>query len=303
MKNKKILIVVGVLLSIILLQTQVEAQAVWIIKRFLYSYKAVEFGTEGWGELRDNISDIILANPSIDDVRGLMEMFLKLAFILYIPAIISIGVYLLFLSTSHIGRAQAKDILCKLVIGLIAVSISPRLIELLLTISSEFTSSILAFTETGIYSAALSDSLGGVLPLPKGLIGLHLIMTFVSIELGFYLFLFLMILVWGSFIFPIVLRFFIVSLFIALFPFSIFLYSFEFTRALGRMMVEQTIIWTFLQAVNALVVLTVVLCITSLPPDFMKVTMFLPNLIFVIASFMFPIAPLFIIRFFRGFLP
>jgi hypothetical protein len=221
--NKKILIVIGVLLSIVLLQSHAGAQISWTIKRVGYSLLATYYGSEGWGVLESNIVDIILLNPPVDELYNLMGIVMKIVFAFYIPAIVFLGSYLLLLSNSPAGRAKAKAMLSKLIIGFIMVSVSPQLIKLLLEISEKLTSSILAFTATDIFSGALSGVIGGKLVNPPGLSGLHLFSTFVSIELGFYVFLFFMVLVWGSFIFPIVIRFFAVSTFIVLFPLSIFL--------------------------------------------------------------------------------
>ncbi|MCK4492287.1 MAG: hypothetical protein KAU03_06660 [Candidatus Altiarchaeales archaeon] len=304
--NKKNIIILGLLLGIISLQPQVTAQIIWVIKRMGYSALASDYGTAGWEEIKDNIADIILANPPVEELHSLMTEVMKLVFAFYIPAIISLGFYILFLSSSSTGRAKAKDMLGKLIVGLVMISVSPQLINILLSISEQFTSSILAHTEKTIMSNALSETIGTGPPLPSGLIGVHHMFTLVNIELGFYLFLFFMVLVWGTFMFPLVIRFLAVSTFIVLFPLSIFLYSFEFSRALGRMMMEQTLVWIFLQAINALILLTATLCILSLPPDFMDISTWwlpLPGIIPAMVCFMFPIAPLFIIRFFRGFLP
>jgi len=321
----KILIVIGLILVAMSISTAVRIPKIfgegheagfnmvgiiiWIAKRLLYIWLSASYGTEGLDEFKANLSEIVMMNPSITTLSNLMVIVIKLVFSIYIPVITFLGFYILFLSSSPEGRAEAKSMLTKLIVGLIFVSVSPQLMNLLLTVSEGLTSSILAPTAKGVFTNAWDTSIGAT-PLDlrlelSGLKGLHFIATFIEIELGFYTFLFFMILVWGAFIFPIMIRFFAVSVFIVLFPLSILLYSFEFTKALGRTMLEQTIIWTFLQVINALIVLTVVQSIISLGEDFMKVglgPMTIP-VIPLVGCLMFAVAPLFIIRFFRGFLP
>lgn len=280
---------------------------IWGGKRIAYITLSTLYGTEGLNEFKEHLSEIVMMNPSITTLSNLMVIVIKLVFALYIPVITFLGFYILFLSSSPEGRAEAKSMLTKLIVGLIFVSVSPQLMNLLLTVSEGLTSSILAPTAKGVFTKAWDTSIGKPLPPygPKGLSGLHAIASFIEIELGWYTFLFFMILVWGAFIFPILIRFFAVSVFIVLFPLSILLYSFEFTKALGRTMLEQTIIWTFLQVINALIVLTVVQSIISLGEDFMKVSVWpiIVPVIPLVGCLMFAVAPLFIIRFFRGFLP
>ncbi len=315
----KILMVVGLVLGMVLISTagipkvfgegqeagfNILGIILWTAKRLLYIWLATSYGTEGLDEFKENISEIVMMNPPIGELLNLMSIVIKFVFALYIPVIAFLGFYILFLSSSPEGRVKAKGMLTKLIIGLIFVSISPQLMGLLLTVSEGLTSSILTPTEKGVFTEAWDTSMGKTIP-PSGLKGLHFIASFIEIELGWYTFLFFMILVWGAFIFPIVIRFFAVSTFIVLFPLAILLYSFEFTKALGRTMLEQTLVWTFLQVINAVIVLTIVQSIISLGEDFMKVG-WGPVIILVIplvGCLMFAVAPLFIIRFFRGFLP
>lgn len=286
--------------------------AIWLAKRILYIGLAISYGTHGLDELKENLWEIIMMNPPLEGLSGLMDATIKLALAFYIPAIALLGFYLLFLSSSPEGRARAKGMLTKLVVGLVLVCISPLLITILLNISEALTDSVLSqagISEDsggGVFAAALEESIGCpwiILPECIGTLEWwHAILTLIEVEMGFYTFLFFMLIVWGSFIFPIVIRFLVVSTFIVLFPLAIFLYSFEFSRALGRMILEQTLVWIFLQMINALIVLTIVLSISSLPSGFMNITM-LPSIIPITGCLMFSIAPLFIIRFFRGFLP
>ncbi len=281
----------------------VISELIFWIKRIAYTFRAVSYGTWGEEELKEKISEIIIMNPPVDELFSLMGAVMWMALAAYSLAITCLGFYLLFLSSSPQGRANAKSMLTKLVIGLVLVSLSPQLMEILLSISEEATTSILAFTGKGEFVKAMEDSMGSGGPLGGGMKSLHFWLTMIEVELGFYSFIFLMVLVWGSFIFPIIIRFFVVSIFIVLFPLAILLYSFEFSRALGRIMMEQTMIWIFLQVINALVLLAIVLSINSLGSKFIDIGWPIPLLIPAVGCVMFSIAPLFIIRFFRGFLP
>lgn len=278
--------------------------AVWIVKRLIYIWLATSYGTEGLGELTGSISDLVMLNPPISGLHNLMKTSIEFVFVLYIPAIASTGFYILFLSSSPKGRAKAKAMLTRLIIGLIIISITPQLMELLLKTSEGLTSAILAPTGKEAFTGTWDTTLGTTLP-PSGLKGMHFIATFIEVELGFYTFLFFMVLVWGAFIFPLVIRFLIVSMLIIMFPLATLLYSFEFSKTLGRMMLEQTFIWIFLQAINALIVLTIIQSMLSLPEDFLRAG-WGPLTIAVIpfmGCMLFSVAPVFIIRFFKGFLP
>jgi len=79
-----------------------------------------------------------------------------------------------------------------------------------------------------------------------------------------------MIMIWGLAVY-FVLRFAIISLFIMVFPLSVLLYSFETTKAVGRNMLEQTIMWIFLQVFNAVVVVAIAMCIIQMQPGLLTI--------------------------------
>lgn len=87
---------------------------------------------------------------------------------------------------------------------------------------------------------------------------MHWMVTFTEIELGYYTFLPFLLVIWGMGVY-FFLRFAMITLFMIIFPLSVLLYSFETTKAVGRNMLEQTIMWIFLQVFSAVIVVSVAL--------------------------------------------
>lgn len=319
-KNKKGLLEIAVL-AVIFLVLSIQAFAgntgflsklvsnvAYFAKRYFYVKLAIGVGEQGLDTLEKYLRELILMNPKLSNFNTIMKSIMIMVFCFYTPALVFLGFYLLFVSTSPRERAKAKDMFSKLFISFIFVSLAPKLLHLLLLISEELARSILFRVDPETFGKVLHTVVKCDLPIecdPRcagTLEFLHCVATFTEVEIGFYTFLFFMILIWGAFIFPIVLRYFIVSIFIALFPLSIFLYFFEFTKPLGRVMLEQTLIWIFMQVINALLIAAVIYSILTFSPTFMKPGP-LPNLMWFIGCLMFSIVPLFVVRFFRGFLP
>ena len=325
-KNKKGLLEIAVL-AVIFLVLSIQAFAgntgflsklvsnvAYFAKRYIYVKLAIGVGEQGLDTLEKYLRELILMNPKLSNFNTIMKYIMIMVFCFYTPALVFLGFYLLFVSTSPRERAKAKDMFSKLFISFIFVSLAPKLLHLLLLISEELARSILFRVDPETFGKVLHTVVKcDLAPLELKFIEcdprcagtlefLHCVATFTEVEMGFYTFLFFMILIWGAFIFPIVLRYFIVSIFIALFPLSIFLYFFEFTKPLGRVMLEQTLIWIFMQVINALLIAAVIYSILTFSPTFMKPGP-LPNLIWLIGCLMFSIVPLFVVRFFRGFLP
>lgn len=319
-KNKKGLLEIAVL-AVIFLVLSIQAFAgntgflsklvsnvAYFAKRYIYVKLAIGVGEQGLDTLEKYLRELILMNPKLSNFNTIMKSIMIMVFCFYTPALVFLGFYLLFVSTSPRERAKAKDMFSKLFISFIFVSLAPKLLHLLLLISEELARSILFRVDPKTFGKVLHTVVKCDLsiecdPRCAGTLEfLHCVATFTEVEIGFYTFLFFMILIWGAFIFPIVLRYFIVSIFIALFPLSIFLYFFEFTKPLGRVMLEQTLIWIFMQVINALLIAAVIYSILTFSPTFMKPGP-LPNLMWFIGCLMFSIVPLFVVRFFRGFLP
>jgi len=63
------------------------------------------------------------------------------------------------------------------------------------------------------------------------------------------------------------IRYFMVLLWAMLMPFTIFFSSFEFTRGIGRSMIEQTLLWSSLQVFYGVTIVLIAVGITIVPPS------------------------------------
>jgi len=272
---------------------------VYITKRILYYNIASGYATRGVDILSDNLADFILMNPSPKDpmVLDLTRFFVSLLQPFYLLAISITGFYLLLVSSSPAGRNKAKSTLIKLVISLVLISLSPQIMSIALDITENITSSVLGQADIAYYSYALNRVI-------DGLRSLHKWSCLISIEMGYYTFLPLFFVVWGTYL-MLLLRFFAVVLWIILLPLSIFLYSFTFTKNIGRNMLEQTILWSSMQILNAVVVAVAAIGMMFKPPGFMNIEfMFLEfDFLYFVGAFSLVLSPALMLMWFRNFLP
>ncbi len=350
----------------------------WFVKRSLYAFTSLDYSKEDMGFIVNNLSDLILLNPDAQgsEVQNGLGFILGLIQPLYVLSIAATAFYLIFVTGSPSGRAKAKSLMKDLVVGMIIISLSSLLLEALLNFSATATDAVLKQTDISVVTdnlqivfgspsdksvtdvavnSLLSESSMGLLgdstAMPDYLMShsctlclMHLMATFVEIELGYYTFLPFMLMIWGLGVY-FFLRFAMVTLWLILFPLSILLYSFETTKSVGRNMLEQTIMWIFIQVFNAVIVVAIALCIIQSKPGYMtvpalpqwvsqplasglvqavmgaipvsavgpaqdvttliagKLSMPLVEFIPFVGCFVMLIAPLFIMRLFKGFLP
>jgi hypothetical protein len=224
-----------------------------------------------------------------------LRFFRNLVQPLYFLAIAVTAFYLIFISGSPSGRAKAKSLMRSLIVGMIIISLSPVLLSSLVNFSAITTRSIMDQTDVTV----VTDNLKNIFGVPENadslsLLGLggdftaspdlqnyieshtctlcimHWLATFSEIELGYYTFLPFLLMIWGLGVY-FFLRFSMITLWMMIFPLSILLYSFETTKAVGRNMLEQTIMWIFLQVFNAVVVVAISLCIIQSQPGLMVI--------------------------------
>lgn len=314
--NKKIItaaiaaIITTSLAANVLASQSPEAVAGWLVKRGLYSVLSIEISRRGMEFLTENLDKLILLNPDpkSEEIQNVIKPIMEFLLPLYLLSIVAVGFYLLFISGSPSGRAKAKKAIVHLIIGMIAVSFSTQIISLFISFSTKITETIL-YTSVGWKTMAenIKATFGGY---TGGLYTIHSILTLVEIELGYFTMLPYLLFIWGAqAIF--FLRYAAVTLWVILFPLSVALYSFQTTRDIGRNMLEQTIMWTTLQEFFATIVIAVGLCLMQKPADYMSPPIPAPQLPSVvvfdfipfIGCFVMLIAPLFVLRIFRSFLP
>ncbi len=252
---------------------------------------------------KDNLLNFISMNPSpvqSTTLRDAMGFFINLLQPFYVLGILIASFYLLFVSASPEDRYRIKSMLTKLIAGMIVISLSPAILQLFLSLSEGLTRVILGLTNVDIFLAVMDDLL-------DSLKWYFAMLTVVAMDIGFYALLPIMGMVWGIFT-VLFLRYVIVTLFCIIFPLIVFLYSFEFTRGLGRNMLEQMILWTVIQQFNAVFLAVAAVCIATRPENFMVIIpsgLPLPDIDFLalVSSLAFVMAPLLVLRLFRNFLP
>ncbi len=265
----------------------------------IYRELALEIGS---GVLVSDISDSMGENFSLKcleegeicNARCLMNNIISLLEPLYITLILLTGFYLIFLSGSPEGRIQAKSALGWLILSMCIITLSPFILTLLFDISHSLAQGILAQAPEN--SGQLFSELINYF-LARGAESASLVEehSFPFIASPYFLLeaIFLML----------HLRYFLVLTLGILLPLTILLYPFHPTRRIGRLLLEQTLIWTFSQAGIALVFVAVSLGINLIPnlsiviPLGLKIIMELAALLLII------ITPFWMAIKLRGFLP
>lgn len=197
----------------------------------------------------ENFDKAILYNPPVEGVLPFMDMLLKILFPIFFLLIVSIGFYLLLFSSSPEGRAKAKSMLGKLIITMVLVSISPLIIEAIFEISGGLTGGVFSLTGTSLIRGILLEGLRGMmvfstwLIVPEGVLGLvPYMLTFVFSWMPYMM---------------ISLRNIMLTAMMIAFPLGILCYSIPHLKSIGRSILEQFLVWTFLQVFMALALVSV----------------------------------------------
>lgn len=172
-------------------------------------------------------------------IQALTGFVLKLLIPIYNLLLIMFGIYIIFMSGEPQHRAKAKAMFNKLLVGMVLVSMSPLIYQILLNISSILTGMIL---QIGTTAAAGSVTKANVWAIMAG----YVIVGFWQPWVLWFpmLILLLTLLILG-------LRYVLVILFGVLFPLSLFLYFFDFTKSLGKELLSKTILWIFVPVIQA----------------------------------------------------
>jgi len=191
---------------------------------------------------------VILENPDPSNpaVLNLTRFFINILLPLYVIAIIANGFYLLMMSTSIEGRGKAKSLFVRLVASMVVLSLSTHLMILLFSVSRELTESIFSMISTTEIRLILESAAENVFWMFARL-------TPVDDEMGIIFHMLLFVLAILPYI-SVLLRYILLTMLVIAFPLSIFLYSIPVLQGIGRKMLEQTLVWTFLQVMFALVI-------------------------------------------------
>ncbi|MFZ2456966.1 MAG: hypothetical protein WAX07_10860 [Candidatus Altiarchaeia archaeon] len=199
--------------------------------------------------MTEHLREFIVANPPMEDIKGAQGFFISLMSPFFVLGIVLTSAYLLLYSESPRGRSKAKGVLVRLIYALILVSLSPLIIELLLTLSSGLAGSIIDYTDVAFAGTMLYEG------------GRHMFDVFYWLTLlhrtgGVEL-----LLLWETFLlimnFVIAMRYLLVILWSVLFPVSLLLFSFTPTKRIGKKFLHQTFLWTFVQVGWAISILLI----------------------------------------------
>ncbi|MEM4347049.1 MAG: hypothetical protein QW802_00475, partial [Candidatus Altiarchaeota archaeon] len=236
----------------------------------------------------DNLQLMILQNPQLDNplINGALVFFINLLEPFYVITIILCGFYLILMSSSPRGRANAKSLLLRLLISMFLVTLSIPILKFIFSASENLTSDILNFNPQGanIFRDAIIRFSNEFATK-----------TAISFS-GGHIFLMIEILLFFGIFSILSLRYLLLTIFSILMPLGIFFYFFNTTKTVGRKIFEQVFIWSFSQVILALVFTIGNISASILSHDLLLFIGFTASLLFISS----PIA-LFIIM--KRFLP
>jgi len=219
------------------------------------------------------IKDMLMWNPDPDDIKPIVDDSIEILIPIYVMVITLTGIYVLFLSISPAGRARAKSMLWNLILSMVLVSLSLEIFKILLNISGVLTRRIIA----GIVTTNLSQ-----------LIGLGEMNPWML----FFLYIFIVPVLFCA-VLAVALRYIIVLILCAIFPFTLFLYFFEFTKDIGSKLLRYTMAAIYTQVVQALMLAITVISINSVVVTGLSTNAnIIYGLLIVAGSLMIALAPL-----------
>ncbi|GEM_PF-2342135 len=196
----------------------------------------------------NNYHAAIVSNPSPNNpgVFQLLAHFISILEPFFILSILLTGFYILFMPTSPASRSKAKNILLRLLVSMVVVSLSIPILNLLLGLSTEMTESVFSLVSGEEIEKALGGAVGD-------LFWVYALTAVPHTDLGLP---YLTLLFAMAFIPYIVigLRYILITLFMVLFPLGVLFYALPWFKGIGKKMLEQLIVWIFLQVFIALII-------------------------------------------------
>lgn len=221
----------------------------------------------------DNLPLMITQNPPIDNpiIHSSLVFFINILEPFYVVAIILCGFYLMLLSSSPKGRANAKSLLLRLLISMFFVTLSIHIIKFIFLASENLASDIMAFNPQG--TNILRDTT---------ILFANEFATKTAISFsGGHIFLMIKILLFFGIFSILSLRYLFLTVFSILMPLGIFFYFFNITKAVGRKIFEQVFIWSFSQAILALIFTAGNISASIFSADFLLFIGFTTSLLFI----------------------
>ncbi len=209
------------------------------VQRMLFMFRSTQEILKLSKTTYGGFENFLLVNPSFSDPRiaTMTSYTISILEPLYVTAIILLGIYIIFISGSPLGRAKAKASLIKLILSMILISVSPAILQLLLSMSNGLSQNILSLApanflemheETTANFARMTQNVG---------VG--------NVNLGVLFIMFSYLLTLGAFL-SLIARYFLVIVLGILFPVSIFLFGFSLTRDIGKALLAMLFFCVFL---------------------------------------------------------
>jgi len=232
---------------------------VGVYVRLFFQYNIVYPWIMRYGmSFSNNYEEAILSNPSLIDssakgynpeIANAVAFSIRLMLPFYVMAIVLTAAYMIFISASATGRSKAKNLLKRLVVSMVFFSMSPLIIETMLVSSYSISSAIISQADPDNVRMVLGGGIWGAY-----IIFCKLGITDLEIAIAYWTSLYVM--AWLPYM-VIGMRQIMMTLFCMVFPIGIALYSFVFLRGIGRKILEQTIVWIYLQAFLAVAILVI----------------------------------------------
>lgn len=315
MRAKKIFVVVAVSLICLSLSLEAagfsgESAAVNKLLDLMLKKDALRLGEElvyGLMDLcRNEFMAALLMNPDVMDplLFNITKYFVAVLGPVFVAIMLVSGIYLIFFSASPASRAKVKNNLPLVVAAMILVVVSPHIMNIIFYISESLTKSATNMLINNILPKNMDNPMLILLPYGEGNPVEYLMekvrqITWYSSEASMP-FLLISAFLLFSLLLVVVARYLIVSAYVIIFPLTITLYLITYTRGIGRRLMEQTLAWIFIQAVEAVVLLIMVGLISLAAASHVIeiLVMFRMAALIILLA-----APVFALIFLRDFLP
>ena len=235
-----------------------------VLGRLLVGYLGVKIGVlDKMGEICDHIDSFILLEPDLTKpiVVQTLDFFIHLLEPFYILGIAVTVFYLLFMSSSPLGRARAKSTLLRMIISIGLIILTIPIMQLLVDLTTIVSSYVINLVDINVAKSFMCTECINKLNYEYLSIMSFAFFTGLFIALFQALFYVLAAVI-------LVLRYFMVILWTIFFPFTVFFNSLHLTRRLGNEMIYQTGWWIATQFIEALIIVGITLSVSGIPDAF-----------------------------------
>jgi hypothetical protein len=239
----------------------------------------------------ENLEGMVLMNPPIayKMIYQTIRYFIMILEPIYVTAFLFVCVYLIFMSGSPTGRTKAKSLLPMLIASIVVISLSYQILMVLFTASNELC--------TGVIDAGNVKMGALFLDTINDLVRFFSAATVTSFDGGLTFMLLIFSLTFGL-VTMLTLRYVILLFFTMIFPIGIFFYTIGGLRSIGRVIIEQTVLWTFVQ-----VAITLIIATTSIGVKLLGITGDLKTILGVTAFIASIASPIILLSMIKRFLP